>query len=69
MEDNKAIDEMTKKDIAEKLKQEQQEIEINFPSYFDEFQRNLLSLTAKRDPHHHNAEVKIEIEHREVRME
>ena len=37
LEDNKAIDEMTKADIEKRKKEEEEEIETNFPSYFDEF--------------------------------
>jgi len=37
MNSHKAIDEMTKKDVDEKKKEEDKEIEVNFPSYFDEF--------------------------------
>jgi len=49
MEDNKAMDEMTAKDKEEKEKAAQLEIEVNFPSYFDEFQKQLLHLTAERN--------------------
>lgn len=37
MENNKAIDERTKKDKEEMEKEAKLEIERNFPSYFDEF--------------------------------
>ncbi len=37
MENNKAIDERTKKDKDRMEKEAQQEIETNFPSYFDEY--------------------------------
>lgn len=36
MEDNKALDELTAKDKERMHKEAQEEIEINFPSYFDE---------------------------------
>lgn len=48
MEDNKALDEMTAQDKERKEREAEQEIEINFPSYFDELQRQLFSLTAER---------------------
>ena len=48
MEDNKALDEMTAQDKERKEREAEQEIEINFPSYFDELQRQLFSLTADR---------------------
>ena len=35
--DNKAIDELTAKDIEQRKKDQEAEIEANFPSYFDEF--------------------------------
>ena len=37
MDNNKAMDEMTAKDKEQREKEAQQEIEVNFPSYFDEF--------------------------------
>jgi hypothetical protein len=37
LEDNKPMDEMTAKDKAERDKEAEREIEVNFPSYFDEF--------------------------------
>jgi len=37
MDDNKAIDELTAKDKERMELEAQREIEINFPSYFDEF--------------------------------
>ena len=37
LENNKAMDEMTAKDKAERDKAAELEIEVNFPSYFDEF--------------------------------
>ena len=43
MEDNKAIDERTKEDVEKMEKEARQEIERNFPSYFDEFQRLVFS--------------------------
>ena len=44
--ENKAMDEMTKEDIEKKKNEELLEIEANFPSYFDEFQKTLLSVTS-----------------------
>ena len=43
MEDNKPIDERTKEDVEKMEKEAKQEIERNFPSYFDEFQRLVFS--------------------------
>ena len=37
MENNKAMDERTKKDKEKMEKEAQLEIETNFPSYFEEF--------------------------------
>ena len=37
MDDNKALDELTKKDIEQRKREEDQLIEATFPSYFDEF--------------------------------
>ena len=48
MEDNKALDELTAADKERMKREAEQEIEINFPSYFDELQRQLFSLTAER---------------------
>jgi hypothetical protein len=45
MDSNKAIDELTKEDVAQRKKEEDLEIEANFPSYFDEFQKTLLSIS------------------------
>ena len=36
MEDNKALDELTAKDKERMKKEADREIEVNFPSYFDE---------------------------------
>lgn len=36
MEDNKALDELTAKDKERMKKEAEAEIEVNFPSYFDE---------------------------------
>jgi len=36
MEDTKAIDELTAKDKERMEKEAREEIELNFPSYFDE---------------------------------
>lgn len=46
MEDNKAIDERTAKDKEEAEKAAALEIEANFPSYFDELSKQLLSIAA-----------------------
>ncbi len=43
MENNKAMDERTKKDKEKMEKEAQLEIETNFPSYFEEFQTTLFS--------------------------
>jgi len=37
MEGNKALDELTAKDKEAREKEAEKEIEVNFPSYFDEF--------------------------------
>lgn len=37
MEDNKALDELTAEDKKKKEEEQRKEIELNFPSYFDEF--------------------------------
>ena len=37
MDDNKALDELTKKDIEQRKIEEDLLIEATFPSYFDEF--------------------------------
>ena len=47
MEDNKALDELTAKDKERMAREAEQEIEVNFPSYFDEFQKELFSLEAE----------------------
>lgn len=41
MEDNKAYGDRTKKDIQKMEKEAREEVEQNFPSYFDDFQRTL----------------------------
>lgn len=51
MEENKAIDERTEKDKAEAEKAAALEIEANFPSYFDELSKQLLSITATDQEH------------------
>ena len=67
MEDNKAIDEMTRKDKEEKQKEDDAEIEVNFPSYFDEFQKNLLNLSSIKDKKMYlNRDEKVEVTHREI---
>ena len=43
MEDNKAIDERTNEDVEKMEREAKLEIEKNFPSYFDEFQRVMFS--------------------------
>ena len=70
MEGNKALDEMTAQDKERKEREAEQEIEINFPSYFDELQRQLFSLTGERPS---RAEARdlgladhVEVQHREV---
>ena len=47
MEDNKALDELTAKDKERMAREAEEEIEVNFPSYFDEFQRQLFSLSEQ----------------------
>lgn len=47
MDDNKAIDELTAKDKERLEREAEQEIEVNFPSYFDEFQRLLYSISGE----------------------
>lgn len=47
MENNKAMDERTKEDKEKMEKEALKEIETNFPSYFDEFQRTLFSSHIK----------------------
>jgi hypothetical protein len=37
MDDNKALDELTKGDLERRKKEEDALIEATFPSYFDEF--------------------------------
>lgn len=49
MDDNKAIDERTKKDKLEAEKAAALEIEENFPSYFDELSRQMLSIMADKN--------------------
>jgi len=41
MDNNKPIDERTKEDKEKMEKEALKEIETNFPSYFDEFQKSL----------------------------
>ena len=38
---NKAIDEKTKEDIEKEKREQEKQIEENFPSYFDEFQKTM----------------------------
>lgn len=45
LENNKAYGERTKEDIARLDLEAQQEIEANFPTYYDEFQKGLFSGT------------------------
>lgn len=70
MEDNKALDEMTAQDKERVKREAEQEIEINFPSYFDELQRQLLSLTAERPGRPEARDLSqadhVEAQHREV---
>lgn len=50
MENNKAIDERTKEDKEKMEKEALLEIEENFPSYFDEYQRTIFSGEAPERP-------------------
>jgi len=73
MESNKAIDELTQKDKERIEREAENEIEVNFPSYFDELQKQLFSLTND----HKNARKgrdltsmsNIEVKHYEVPVE
>jgi hypothetical protein len=70
--ENKAMDERTKADVELKKKEEEAEIEANFPSYFDEFQKHLLSATDQRDSSKFDFGeriAKVEVRHREVSLE
>ena len=49
MEDNKPMDEWTKEDKEKREKEDKLEIEKNFPSYFDEFQRVIFSGIIQED--------------------
>lgn len=70
MEENKALDELTAKDKEAKLKEAEEEIEINFPSYFDEMQKQLLDMTNDRAQERElSPEEAIEVKHKEVAME
>lgn len=46
LEENKAIDERTAKDKQKMEAEAAKEIEINFPSYFDEIQDQLLKMSS-----------------------
>jgi len=50
MENNKAMDERTRKDKELMAKEKDEEIEANFPSYYDEYQRSLFSVVPDRNP-------------------
>lgn len=50
MDNNKAMDERTKKDKDLMAKEADEEIEANFPSYYDEYQRTLFSIVPDRVP-------------------
>ena len=50
MENNKAIDQRTKEDKEKMEKEALLEIEENFPSYFDEYQRTIFSGVAIDQP-------------------
>ena len=66
------MDEMTAKDKEEKEKAAQLEIEVNFPSYFDEFQKQLLHLTAERNEDQmrdFHQSTHIEKQHSEVKIQ
>ena len=64
------MDELTKKDIEERKKEEDAMIEATFPSYFDEFQKQLLSLTNDNKVIGNQRDSsKVEVVHKEVRME
>lgn len=72
MEDNKALDELTAKDKERMKKEAEAEIEVNFPSYFDELQKQLFSLTAERqvkDARDLNQADHVEFIHREVAID
>ena len=72
LEENKAMDELTAKDKEEREKAAQLEIEVNFPSYFDEFQKNLLNLTNERNEEQmrdFHLATHVEVQHSEVRIE
>jgi hypothetical protein len=49
MDNNKAIDERTKKDKEEMEKEAMLEIERNFPSYYDEFERKIFAVKIGTD--------------------
>jgi len=74
MDDNKAIDELTAKDKEKMEREAELEIEVNFPSYFDEFQRQLLSMSNERigtkgGARALNRAEHAEVQHREVPVE
>lgn len=73
MDDNKAIDELTAKDKERLEREAEQEIEVNFPSYFDEFQKLLYSLsgegTGRKDGRNTSRTGEVEMQHREVSIE
>lgn len=62
LENNKAMDERTKEDKERMEKEAQLEIEANFPSYFDEFQKTLFSVVQEKpEEHHYQRKTKTEI--------
>jgi len=73
LEDNKALDEITGKDKEKMAREAEQEIEVNFPSYFDEFQRQLLSLSSGRTGAREGKDLSqaehVEVQHQEVPVE
>jgi len=73
MDDNKAIDELTAKDKERLEREAEQEIEVNFPSYFDEFQKLLYSMSGegagRREGRKQNYNGEVEMQHQEVAVE
>ena len=61
----KAMDEWTKEDIAKMEAEAEKEIEVNFPSYFDEVQKTFFSGTFTKDGRkasHRNKGQEVDIE-------
>ena len=73
MESNKAIDELTQKDKERIEREAENEIEVNFPSYFDELQKQLFSLTNDHKGARQGRDLtnmsNIEVKHYEVPVE